>query len=72
MNLFKGHFKRTFYIAMIALFVIFVLQNMQLDHVTFLFWDFAMPRLLLILSTLLIGIIIGALTPFKKLVSKNK
>lgn len=72
MNLFKGHFKRNTYIVLVALFAIFVLQNMQLDYVSFLFWDFAMPRLLLILSTLLIGIIIGALVPFRKLLPQKK
>ncbi|WP_158770035.1 lipopolysaccharide assembly protein LapA domain-containing protein [Paraglaciecola sp. L1A13] len=61
------------YLALAVLFVIFVLQNMQLDYVSFLFWDFSMPRLLLILSTLLIGIVIGALVPFRKLLpGKNK
>mgnify|MGYP003627065917 CR=1 len=61
------------YLILAVLFVIFVLQNMQLDYVSFLFWDFSMPRLLLILSTLLIGIVIGALVPFRKLLpGKNK
>ena len=61
------------YLALAVLFVIFVLQNMHLDYVSFLFWDFSMPRLLLILSTLLIGIVIGALVPFRKLLpGKNK
>ncbi|WP_166422987.1 lipopolysaccharide assembly protein LapA domain-containing protein [Paraglaciecola sp. 20A4] len=61
------------YLTLAVLFVIFVLQNMQLDYVSFLFWDFSMPRLLLILSTLLIGIVIGALVPFRNLLpGKNK
>ncbi|GAC32837.1 DUF1049 domain-containing protein [Paraglaciecola polaris] len=64
--------KRYIYLTLGVLFGIFVLQNMQLDHVSFLFWDFAMPRLLLILSTLLIGIAIGVLVPFKKFIPGKK
>ncbi|GAA0859020.1 LapA family protein [Aliiglaciecola litoralis] len=50
-----------FIIALIALCAIFVLQNLQTVTVSFLFWEFSLPRAALVCVMLLIGLIIGML-----------
>ncbi|MCP3865242.1 MAG: DUF1049 domain-containing protein [Aestuariibacter sp.] len=53
-------------IALLMLCAVFILQNSSMVEVTLLFWQFSLPRALLIILVLLIGILIGAL------VSRNK
>ncbi|MFT6897323.1 MAG: putative membrane protein [Paraglaciecola sp.] len=59
------------YSSVVALFILFILQNIQTDIVSFLFWDFSMPRAVLLLFTLCLGMIMGALIPFAKLLPKT-
>ena len=44
---------------LIALSVIFVLQNTQVVEIRFLFWTLTMSRVLLILLVLGIGVLVG-------------
>jgi putative membrane protein len=60
------------YSSVVALFILFILQNIHTDIVSFLFWDFSMPRSILLLFTLCLGMIMGALIPFSKLLQKGK
>ena len=46
-------------VVLIALVLVFVLQNMTVVEVKFLFWSLSVPRSLLIFVTLLLGVIIG-------------
>jgi uncharacterized integral membrane protein len=56
---------RTIVICILILLVlIFVFQNTEIVRVSFLAWEIAMPRALMILMTFLIGLIAGWL--FKK------
>ena len=51
-----------------VLVLIFVFQNIEVVKVSFLTWDIAMPRALMVFATLIVGIIIGWLArrPKKK------
>jgi putative membrane protein len=46
-------------LILIALVVVFVIQNIQTVEVRFLVWTVSMSRALMILLTLLIGIVVG-------------
>ena len=46
-------------IILVALFVLFVVQNTQTVDVRLLFWTVSMSRALMLLGTLLIGLIAG-------------
>ncbi len=47
------------FVILIALVLIFVVQNMQVVDVRFLAWTVSMSRALMIFGTLIIGIIAG-------------
>ena len=51
--------KKVIYLSLLALLAIFILQNMTLVKVGFLFWEITMPRSVILAVTLVIGIIIG-------------
>ncbi len=48
-------------LALLALFLLFIFQNIQQVEVSFLFWTISTPRALLLFAALSIGIIIGYL-----------
>lgn len=50
---------RYFILILSILCLIIVLQNMATVSISFLFWDFAMPRAILIALMLVIGLLIG-------------
>jgi uncharacterized integral membrane protein len=54
-------FSKYLIITLVVLFLTFVMQNLQTVSVSFLFWEFAMPRAALVSVMLLIGLIIGML-----------
>ena len=54
------------FIGLIALVVIFVLQNTQVVEVQFLFWTISMSRALILFATLAIGLVGGWLLTFPK------
>ena len=47
------------FICLIGLVVIFVLQNIQVVEVRFLFWTISMSRALMLFGTLAIGLVGG-------------
>jgi len=51
--------------ALLAIFIIFILQNMASVTVNFLVFEISMPRALLLSLTLLIGVLIGIFLPFE-------
>ncbi|AWB59255.1 MULTISPECIES: LapA family protein [unclassified Colwellia] len=50
---------RYFILILSILCLVIVLQNMATVSISFLFWDFAMPRAILIALMLVIGLLIG-------------
>ena len=51
--------KFVFILILIGLFVLFIVQNVAVVEITFLFWSFQVSRVLLLFLALLIGMIIG-------------
>ena len=47
------------FVILIALVLVFVIQNMKVVEVNFLAWTVSMPRALMIFGTLIIGIVGG-------------
>lgn len=47
------------------LLLVFIIQNTETVSVVFLFFEISMPRAILISVTILIGIIIGVLLPYR-------
>lgn len=54
------------FICLIGLVIIFVLQNIQVVEVRFLFWTLSMSRALMLFGTLVIGLIGGWLLTLPK------
>ena len=48
-------------VALLALFLLFLFQNIQQVEISFIFWTVSTPRALLLFATLSIGIAIGYL-----------
>ncbi|MEJ2165450.1 MAG: LapA family protein [Desulfobacterales bacterium] len=59
-------FRNTLFIILIAVVLIFVLQNTQVVEFHFLLWSFAVSRALMLFATLGVGIIAGWLLGFPK------
>ncbi len=57
--------KQIILIVIAVLALIFIIQNTATVTVAFLFFEIAMPRAILLSFTILIGIIIGVLLPYK-------
>ena len=51
--------KFAFILILVGLFVVFIVQNVTVVEITFLFWSFQVSRVLLLFLALLIGLIIG-------------
>lgn len=59
-------FRNTLFIILVAVVLIFVIQNTQVVEFQFLIWTFAMSRALMLFGTLAIGVIAGWLLGFPK------
>jgi uncharacterized integral membrane protein len=46
-------------LSLLLLFTVFVLQNAETVSIQLLFWSFSLPRALMIIVVLLVGIVIG-------------
>ncbi|OIQ50624.1 hypothetical protein BerOc1_02565 [Pseudodesulfovibrio hydrargyri] len=57
--------------ALVALLIVFLLQNTEQTQVAFLWFTFATSRILLLLGTLAVGAILGALLTYR-LCAKNR
>lgn len=53
------HLKLVLSLILMGLTVLFVVQNVTVVEISFLFWSFAMSRALLIFLVMAIGIVIG-------------
>jgi len=45
--------------VLLAVFLIFVIQNTQVVEIKFLFWKMSLSRVILLLGTLFIGVLVG-------------
>ena len=59
------HAKLIFSTTLVTLVILFVLQNMAVVEIDFLFWTFAVSRALILFAVLLTGIAIGWLGCFQ-------
>jgi uncharacterized integral membrane protein len=64
-------FKKMYYLVLIAILVIFILQNIASVTVSFLFWEFTLPRAIILSVTFGLGVLTG-LGIFEILHHKNK
>jgi len=55
----KLNFKQIISLVLAALTILFILQNIAVINITFLFWTFFISRSVLIFVVLLIGMAIG-------------
>lgn len=53
------HYKPLIGIIAGALVLLFIVQNIAMVEIQFLFWSFSMPRAIVLLVVLAIGILIG-------------
>lgn len=51
--------KKVFYLLVVVLLAIFVVQNIALVTVSFLFWELTLPRSVIVAITFAIGFIAG-------------
>ena len=58
--------KWIFIILLLIFLIIFTMQNYEVVTIQFLFWSFQTSRTIVLLTTLIIGIIIGWIISFKK------
>ena len=54
-------FKLSLGTVLLLAVLIFVLQNRAVTHIQFLVWQLMLPRALIVLGVLLIGVILGSL-----------
>lgn len=59
-------FRNTLFIILVAMVLIFVLQNTQVVEFQFLIWIFPVSRALMLFATLAVGVIAGWLLAFPK------
>lgn len=52
-------------LVIVTLIIIFSIQNSETVAVKLFFWKISLPRVLLIMGSVLVGIIIGVIYPFK-------
>ncbi|WP_243545643.1 sensor histidine kinase [Pseudodesulfovibrio tunisiensis] len=64
----KAHLAVSLILAL--LFLLFIFQNFEQTQISFLFWTISIPRALLLLSTLLLGVSIGVISMAGKRASK--
>lgn len=51
--------KKLFYLALLILLVLFIVQNMALVTVSFLLWEFTLPRSIILAVTFGLGAVTG-------------
>ena len=59
-------FRSTLFVVLIAVVLIFVIQNTQIVEFQFLGWTFPISRALMLFGTLAVGVIAGFLLAFPK------
>jgi len=57
------NFKSISVLSLLAIFIIFSIQNVEVIPVYFLFWKTEISKLLLLIITLVIGILVGMIIP---------
>lgn len=57
------NFKSISVLSLLAIFIIFSIQNVEVIPVYFLFWKTEISKLLLLIITLVIGILVGMIMP---------
>ncbi len=55
----KLNYKKIISLVLAALTILFILQNIAVINISFLFWTFFISRSVLIFLVLLVGIVIG-------------
>jgi uncharacterized integral membrane protein len=65
-------FRNVLFIGLIAVVMIFVIQNTQVVEFQFLVWTFSLSRALMLFCALAVGIIAGWLLTFPKRRNKQK
>ena len=68
----RDNFRLVSLLTLLGLWLLFLLQNMEQVQVSFLFWSFSTPRILLLLSTMCVGIVIGLIIRFRPRNTKNE
>jgi len=58
--------------ALVVLWIVFLLQNTEQTQVAFLWFTFATSRILLLLGTLIVGALFGALLTYRLCVKGKK
>ena len=58
--------------ALVVLWIVFLLQNTEQTQVSFLWFTFATSRILLLIGTLIVGAIFGALLTYRLCVKNKK
>jgi len=58
--------------ALVALWILFLLQNTEQTQVSFLWFTFTTSRILLLLGTLIVGALFGALLTYRLCVKGKK
>lgn len=53
-------------LVLLSLLIIFSIQNSEIIQLKVFFWNVSIPRILLIMGSLIIGVVIGFLFPLKK------
>ncbi|UCD77028.1 MAG: LapA family protein [Desulfobacterales bacterium] len=59
-------FRNTLFIILMAVVLIFVIQNTEVVEFRFLFWRFSISRALMLFGTLAVGFVAGWLLSFPK------
>ena len=58
--------RMTLILALLFLLILFSIQNSEIIQLRVFFWNVSIPRILLIMGSLIIGVFIGLLFPIKK------
>lgn len=53
-------------IVIVTIIIIFSIQNSETVAVKLFFWKISLPRVLLIMGSVIVGVVIGILYPMKK------
>lgn len=59
-------------LIILLLGIIFVLQNAEETHISFLFWEFKASRAIVLFVTFFMGILIGVFTSIANLIRKDR
>lgn len=59
-------------LALLGIFMIFILQNTTVVEIRFLFWQLSLSRVILLIGSLVIGILIGLLIRWESSVASKR